>query len=129
MDLGNERLNLNQTITDLEKDTGYGIMDLTVELRNLQGKRLATLYQNKPFEIAQVSGSQIVLKTQTEQQCAITLKEITRAWNRLQKNKKLTSSEVRDLGGSESNTAYVVAIIASLPGVKHKLGPIVLTLP
>jgi hypothetical protein len=104
-------------------------MDLGVELRNLQGKRLTTLYQNKPFEITQVSAIQIVLKTSKEAAHPIPLKEITSAWNYLQKHRKATSSEIRDLGGSEASNAYVVAILASLPGVKHKLGPIVLTLP
>jgi hypothetical protein len=104
-------------------------MDLTVELKKLQGNRLTTLYQNKPFEIIQVANNQIILKTATEQQHTIPLKEITNAWNHLQRNKKITSSGVRDLGGSESNHAFIVAILANLPGVKHKLGPIVLTLP
>jgi hypothetical protein len=104
-------------------------MDLTVELKNLQGKRLTTLYQNKPFEITQISNNQIILKTSTERQHPIPLKEITCAWNHLLKNKKITNSEVRDLGDSEFNPTYVVAILANLPGVKHKLGPIVLTLP
>jgi hypothetical protein len=103
-------------------------MDLTIELRNLQGKRLTTLYQNKPFEITQVSNNQITLKTSTEAQRPIPLKEITRAWNHLQRHKKLTRSEIRDLGYSELNPAYVVAILASLPGVKHSLGPIILTI-
>jgi diketogulonate reductase-like aldo/keto reductase len=104
-------------------------MDLTVELKKLQGKRLATLYQNKPFEITRVGNNQIILKTSTEAQRPIALKEIASAWRHLEKKKKLTRSEVRDLGFSEFNPAYVVAILASLPGVKHSLGPIILTLP
>jgi len=104
-------------------------MDLAIELRKLQGKRLATLYQNKPFEIIKVSNDQIILKTSTESQRPIALKEISRAWNHLDKRKKLTRSEVRDLGYSEFNPAYVVAILASLPGVTHSLGPIILRLP
>ena len=101
-------------------------MDLVVELKKLQGKRLTTLYQNKPFEIIQVSISQIILKTSTESQRPIPLKEISRAWSHLEKHKKLTRSEVRDLGYSEFNPAYVVAILASFPGVTHSLGPIIL---
>jgi hypothetical protein len=104
-------------------------MDLTVELKKLQGKPLKTLYQSKPFEITQVSNNQIILKTSKDPQHPIPLKEITTAWHYLLKNKKVTSSEVRDLGGSETNHAYVVAILANLPGVKYKLGPIVLTYP
>lgn len=104
-------------------------MDLTVELKNLQGKRLTTLYQNKPFEITQVSNNQIILKTSTESHHPLPLKEITLSWNHLQKHKKLTRSQIRDLGFSEANPAYVVAILASLPGVKHSLGPIILTIP
>jgi hypothetical protein len=104
-------------------------MDLTVELKNLQGKRLTTLYQNKPFEITQVSNNQIILKTSKDPQHPIPLKEITRAWNHLEKHKELTRSEVRDLGYSEFNPAYVVAILASLPGVTHSLGPIILRIP
>jgi hypothetical protein len=46
----------------------------------------------------------------------------------LEKHKELTMSEVRDLGYSEFNPAYVVAILASLPGVTHSLGPIILKL-
>jgi len=103
-------------------------MDLTAELRNLQGKRLTTLYQNKPFEITQVSNNQIILKTSKESQHPIPFKEIASAWNQLMKKKKLTSSEVRDLGCSEVNPAYVVAILASLPGVTHSLAPITLKL-
>jgi hypothetical protein len=103
-------------------------MDLTAELKNLQGKRLTTLYQNKPFEITQVSNNQIILKTSKVPQHPIPLKEITSAWSHLMKKKKLTSSEVRDLGYSELDPAYVVAILASLPGVAHSLAPIVLTL-
>ena len=103
-------------------------MDLAVELKKLQGKRLTTLYQKKPFEITQVSNNQIILKTSTESQRPIPLKEISRAWNHLQRHKKLTRSEVRDLGFSEFNPAYVVAILASLPGVTHSLAPIILKL-
>ena len=76
-------------------------MDLIVELKKLQGKRLTTLYQNKPFEITQVSNNQIILKTSKESQRPIPLKEITSAWNHLEKHKKLTRSQVRDLGYSE----------------------------
>jgi hypothetical protein len=103
-------------------------MDLAIELKKLQGKRLSTLYQNKPFEITQISNDQIILKTSTESQRPIPLKEISRAWNYLRRHKKLTRSEVRDLGFSEFNPAYVVAILASLPGVTHSLTPIILKL-
>ena len=101
-------------------------MDLVGELRKLEGTRLTTLYQNKPFEITQVSNNQIILKTSKESQHPIPLKEITRSWNHLEKHKKLTRSQVRDLGDSEINPTYVMAILASLPGVKHKLEPIIL---
>ena len=103
-------------------------MDLAVELRKLQGKCLSTLYQKKPFEITQVSNNQIILKTSTESQRPIPLKEIARAWSHLEKHKKLTRSEVRDLGYSEFNPAYVVAILANLPGVTHSIRPIILQL-
>ena len=104
------------------------IMDLAGELRKLQGKRLSTLYQNKPFEITQVSNNQIILKTSTESYRPIPMKEITLAWNHLEKHKELTRGEVRDLGYSEFNPAYVVAILASVPGVTHSLSPIILRL-
>jgi hypothetical protein len=103
-------------------------MDLAAELKRLQGKRLITLYQKKPFEIIQIANNQIVLKTSTESQRPIPLKEIASALKHLEKHKKLTRSEVRDLGYSEFNPAYVVAILASLPGVTHSLEPIVLKL-
>ena len=103
-------------------------MDLAVELRKLQGKRLSTLYQKKPFEITQVSNNQIILKASTESQRPIPLKEIALAWNHLEKHKELTRSEVRDLGYSEFNPAYVVAILANLPRVTHNTRPIILQL-
>lgn len=103
-------------------------MDLATELRKLQGKHLSTLYQKKPFEIIQVSNNQIILKTSTEAQRPIPLKELTLAWNHLEKHKELARGEVRDLGYSEFNPAYVVAILASLPGVTHSLSPIILRL-
>lgn len=103
-------------------------MDVIDELRKLQGKRLTTLYQNKPFEITQVSNKQIILKTSTQSQHPITFKEIATAWNHLEKKKKLTRSEVKDLGYSEVNPTYVVAILANLPGVTHSLAPIILNL-
>jgi len=103
-------------------------MDISVELGKLEGKRLLTLYQKKPFEITQISSDQIILKTSKESQRAIPFKEIIRAWKHLKKHKKLTRSEVRDFGYSDSDPAYVVAIIASLPGVTHTLTPIVLKL-
>ncbi len=103
-------------------------MDLLVELRKLQGKRLLTIYQKKPFEITQVSNNQIVIKTSTESNRPIPLKEITLAWNHLEKHKKLTRGEIQGLGYSELNPAYVVAILASLPEVTHTLSPIILQL-
>jgi hypothetical protein len=103
-------------------------MDLNIELKKLQGKRLTTLYQNKPFEITQVSSNQIILKTSTEPQRPIPLKEISRAWTHLEKHKQLTQSQIKNLGYSENNPAYVVAILASIPGVSHSLGPIILKL-
>jgi len=103
-------------------------MDLIVELNKLQGKRLTTLYQNKPFEILQVSSNQIILKTSKEAQRPIPLKEISRSLTHLEKHKQLTRSQVSNLGYSEFNPAYVVAILASLPGVSHTLGPIILKL-
>ncbi len=104
-------------------------MDLVGELKKLQGKRLTTLYQNKPFEIKQVSNDQIILKTSKESQHPIPMKEILLAWNHLEKHKELTRSQISNLGYSELNPAYVVAILASLPGVTHSLSPIILRLP
>jgi hypothetical protein len=112
----------------LKKSTGNEIMDLAVELKKLQGNHLSTLYQNKPFEITQVSNNQIIIKTSKESHRPIPLKEITLAWNHLERHKKLTMSQIRDLGYSEFNPAYVVAILANLPGVTHSLTPIVLQL-
>ncbi len=103
-------------------------MDFVIELKKLQSKRLTTLYQNKPFEITQVSNNQIILKTSKESSHPIPIKEIRLAWNHLEKCKKLTRSDARDLGDSEINPTYIMAILASLPGVTHSLGPIILRL-
>jgi hypothetical protein len=42
--------------------------------------------------------------------------------------KNYQETTVRDLGYSEFNPAYVVAILASLPRVTHNLSPIILKL-
>jgi hypothetical protein len=103
-------------------------MDLVSELKKLQGKCLSTLYQKKPFEITQISNNQIIIKTSKELQRPIPLKEISQALNHLERHKTLTRSEIRDLGYSEFNPAYVAAILANLPGVAFSLSPIILKL-
>jgi hypothetical protein len=56
------------------------------------------------------------------------MKEIELAWNHLEQHKELTRTEVRDLGYSNFNPAYVVAIFANLPGGTHSIRPIILRL-
>ena len=104
------------------------IMNLSIELRKLQGMSLLTLDQKKPFEITKVSDEWLVLNTSTESQRTLPMKEIELAWNHLELHKELTRSEVRDLGYSNFNPAYVVAILANLPGVTHSVRPIFLRL-
>jgi hypothetical protein len=103
-------------------------MDLAVELRKLQGKRLLTLDQKKPFQITEVFDDMIVLNTSTDSQRTLPMKEMELAWNHLERHKELTRVEVRDLGYSNFNPAYVVAILANLPGVMHSSRPIILRL-
>ena len=103
-------------------------MNLIGELGKLNGKSLFTLDQKKPFEIIEVSEREVVLNTSTESRRPIPLKEIELAWKHLENHKELTRTEVRELGYSNFNPAYVVAILANLPGVTHSTKPIVLNL-
>jgi hypothetical protein len=103
-------------------------MNLSIEIIKLQGKTLLTLDQKKPFEITEVSNNWLVLNTSTESQRTLPMKEIELAWNHLELHEELTMVEVRDLGYSNFNPAYVVAILANLPGVTHSIRPIILRL-
>lgn len=103
-------------------------MNLWSELKKLQGKTLFTLDQKRPFEIREVSSSQVVLCTSTGSDRPIPLKELERAWIHLQQRKELTREEIRGLGVSNFNPAHVAALLANMPGVTYDTKPIILYL-
>ncbi len=103
-------------------------MTLIKELTKLKGKNLFTLDQKKPFEVAEVSNTRLILKTSTESFRSLPMEEIERAWNYLELHKELTRTEVRELGYSNFNPAYVVAILANFPGITHSRRTIILRL-
>lgn len=96
-------------------------MNLRQELQKLTGKTVATLDQNKRFDVIAVKPNQILLYIQsTDKERKIQWEEIEPAWEMLQQQGQLTRVAIRD-NFSERNPAYVAALLAALPGVTHRL--------
>ena len=103
-------------------------LNLWSELKKLQGKTLFTLHQKKSFKIREVSSSKVVLRTSIGSDRSVPMKELERAWIHLEQRKKLTREEIRGLGYSNFNPAYVAALLANMPGVTYSTKPIILCL-
>ena len=103
-------------------------MNLWEQVARLQDKQLFTLDKKKPFEIKQITNNRMILFTSTDSQRPLPLRELERAWRHLERHKQLTGDQVRKLGYSNFNPAYVVAILANFPGVAYETKPIILRL-
>jgi hypothetical protein len=94
------------------------------EVQKLEGQTLRTLDQKKGFDIVEVQDSKvIVFLHSTETQRPIHRREIEDSFQRLRSTGQITRSEIRE-NFSQFNPAYVAAILAALPGVKHSIRPI-----
>lgn len=94
------------------------------EIKKLRGKTLRTLDQRKPFDVLDVSDHTVIIaphKSHSER--PISRDEVENAYRRLEAVGKLTRTEIRD-NFSEINPAYVAAMLAELPNVKHSVRPI-----
>ncbi len=96
-------------------------MNLRHELKKLTGKTLTTLYKQKRFDVLEVNFKQILLFIQaTGKERKVRWEEIEPAWKMLQRQGELTRISIRD-NITVVNPAYVVALLAALPGVTHRL--------
>ena len=99
-------------------------MNIWIEIEKLKGQTLATLDQRKPFDIVEVTEHAVIVrphKSETERQ--ISRDAIENACRRLIAAGEITRTEIHS-DFSEFNPAYVVAILAALPEVKHSIRPI-----
>jgi len=88
-------------------------------VRDLQGRSLVTLAQEKPFTVEAVTDSTVVVTPETRFRRPIARRDLERAWDHLVKTGSLT---LTDIGGWSS--AYAAAILAQAPGVAVETGPI-----
>jgi restriction system protein len=85
--------------------------------------QLQTLGEGSPFEIVSVSPRMVRLVTSTGETRTLQRKELEEAWNRLVACGQLPRTVIRD-EISKFSSSFVVAILAALPGVESKSGPI-----
>jgi hypothetical protein len=93
------------------------------QLKRLEGKTLKTLDRHKEFTVLAVDHRGILIdvhSTQKERQ--IFKDQFEEAWEYLQKNGEMAAVHVLDEGCRSS--AYVVAILAEIPGVTYTIRPI-----
>ena len=94
------------------------------EIKKLTGRTVKTLDQKKPFDILDVTEHAMLIcpqETQTER--PISRDEIEKAYRHLEAIGQITRTEIREKF-SEYNPAYVAAILAELPNVRHSTRPI-----
>lgn len=93
-------------------------------IQDLEGQQLTTLDREKPFVVRAVDDEELtiyLLSSKKERQ--IGRSEIEGPFNDLWLSKKLTLGGIRDMH-SRSNSAYIAALLARVPGIAHSLGPI-----
>ena len=98
-------------------------MDFWSQIQHLEGQALRTLAQQKPFEIAAVTDTQVLLQVSTGKVRKLRRIELESAWHELALRGELSRSEIR-ARHSWGNPAYVAAILAKLDGVTHRIKPI-----
>jgi len=99
-------------------------MNIWEEIKKLVGQTVKTLDQKKPSDILDVTDHVVLIcpqETQTER--PISRDEIENAYRHLVAIGQITRTEIREKF-SEYNPAYVAAILAELPNVKHSIRPI-----
>jgi len=96
--------------------------------RGLVGQRFHTLDQRKPFILSEVGHNNLTVRVEeTGKSRPIQRAHFEEAWNRLASAGRLSRSEIhREI--SPFNPAYVSTLLAQVPGVQHRLSPIVLSL-
>jgi type I restriction-modification system DNA methylase subunit len=85
-------------------------------------RQLQTLDEQKPFEITSVTHETVELIVSTGQPRTLQRGDIEQAWNELSRHGRVDRDQVTRF--ANFNVAYVMAILAQLPGVSHKLRPL-----
>ncbi len=89
----------------------------------MKGRMFSTLLQNKKFIVEAVNSTCIDIKVlDTGKVRRISRKEFEEPWERLLADGAITRQQIFDFGSR--NSAYIVAILASTPGVTHRIKPI-----
>lgn len=99
-------------------------MRIWEHIQELEGQELATLDQERPFIVRAVNEDSLTIYLlSSKKEREIGRSEIEGPFNDLWLEKKLTLEGIRDMH-SRANSAYIAALLARVPGVKHSLGPI-----
>ena len=103
-------------------------LNIWKEITNLKGQTLKTLDRRMEFEVQVVSESSIiVLPHSTGKPRPIMRIGFESAWQRLVSKGRITPIEIEN-EFSSNNSAYVAALLSSLPGVVFSIRPIELSL-
>lgn len=94
--------------------------------RQLVGRRFHTLDQRKPFTLIEVGEANLIVRVEeTGRPRPIQRAHFEEAWQRLTTLGRLSRTEIqREV--SPFNPAYVSTLLAQVPGVTHRVSPIVL---
>ena len=99
-------------------------MNIWNEIEKLKGQTLATLDQRKPFDIVEITEHAVTIRPhKSESERQISRDTIENAYRRLTATREITRTEIHS-DFSEFNPAYVAAILAALPDVKHSIRPL-----
>ncbi len=100
------------------------LSELWVQIGYLANHSLKTLERHKPFEVMSVSSTEVRIYVYSSlKQRSVKRAEIEGAYQELVEAGRLTTSDIRERH-SKSSSTYVAAILASLPGVWYRTGPI-----
>lgn len=99
-------------------------MNVWSVIQQLEGRTLHTLDQNKPFDVVAVTEQTILVQSYASgKERRIKRDEIAPAYEELHTRVVVERADIRERY-SNYNSAYVAAILAALPGVRHSVQPI-----
>ena len=100
--------------------------EITTYLKELKGKYLNTLGQNRRFRVNGIQWNLILITTSTGTPRNVPLQGTIDAYNHIMNYGTLTRAEIRDKKYSDWNPTYIAAILASFPEIEHTTNPITL---
>ena len=100
------------------------VTEFWTQVADLEGRRLHTLDEQRPFCVHKVGDNILhVLVGSSGKTRLIRRQEIETAWGHLAREGSITRKEIHQQY-SEFNPPYISAILAAMPGVTHRTGPI-----